>query len=497
MAPIIRFHEKSDTGETLSGCSVDLSLQLLRSVATRTSKVGYCSKDATAERFADRDSTTIRSSRRGRVVHASLRIFTDCPQFGRHLVKASRFAKRSFLMSTAIVMAIPDLAFAQAAAEDPNVTVVQRSRPELDPLGIRAGTFLAFPELSINETYSDNVGFEEDDEQSDFTTLISPSVNFESQWSRHQLGIELGSDIAINAEESDEDFQDVSLDVDGTLEVSRQTQVTGNAIGRFTHEGRDDPEEAGGDELTNFFDFGGGAAINHQLNRLGFGLSANVLRTVFEDNDEDDRDATIYDFVLRTSYEVSPRLDMFVEGAYNLEDRDDAVDDDGIARDTDAYEVRLGAGLDITSVLFGEVFAGYIVQRFDEDGFDNEEGVSFGINLNWNPTQLTSVGFRGERDFEPTDEGGAASNFQTEVGVSVDHELLRNLIIGGDVVYQRDDFRGDDREDDTFILGGELTYWFNRNVSVNGGYTYSDRESSDAGQDFQVNEISVGLTFRL
>ena len=90
---------------------------------------------------------------------------------------APRFAQRLLLASTAVAMAMPDLALAQAGAEDPNVTVANRNRPDYEPLGIRAGSFLVFPELGIQEAYSDNIGFDEDDEDSDFTCLLytSPS----------------------------------------------------------------------------------------------------------------------------------------------------------------------------------------------------------------------------------------------------------------------------------------------------------------------------------
>ncbi|MDH3659442.1 MAG: outer membrane beta-barrel protein [Alphaproteobacteria bacterium] len=408
----------------------------------------------------------------------------------------SRYAHRFLLASAAIAIATPDLVLAQQPA-DPNTTVTNRARPEYDPLGIRAGSFLIFPELAVTETYSDNVALDEDDEQSDFITQISPSIEFASQWSRHLLAVELGSDIAIHADEGDEDYQDFFALGRGRIDVSRQTDIDTNAELRWGHEGRDDPEEAGGDQPVDVYDFGGGVAVNHQINRLGFTVGGDVARTAYDDNDEEDRDANFYDFLLRTSYEVSPRLDMFVEGRYNIEDRDDNVDDNGIERDTDGYEARVGAGLDITSVLFGEAFAGYRVQQFAEDDFDDESGVSFGVDLNWNPTLLTSIGISGARDFEPTDEGGAASNFRTEFGISIDHELMRNLIVDGQARYQNDDFRGDDRSDDTVLLGGGLTFWLNRNLSFNAGYDFSERDSNQAGQDYTVNEFSIGLTARL
>ncbi len=36
-------------------------------------------------------------------------------------------------------------------------TVATRARPEYDPLGIRAGSFLFFPQLSVDELYNDNI----------------------------------------------------------------------------------------------------------------------------------------------------------------------------------------------------------------------------------------------------------------------------------------------------------------------------------------------------
>ncbi|MGI9488395.1 MAG: outer membrane beta-barrel protein [Geminicoccaceae bacterium] len=411
---------------------------------------------------------------------------------------ASYKAHRLLLASAALTLATPEFVLAQQQQPiDPNTTVADRARPQYDPLGIRAGSFLVFPELTVTGAYSDNVGLDEDDEESDIVTEIEPSVEFQSQWSQHLLTVELGSEIAIHAEESDEDFQDFFAVGRGRIDVSRQTNIAPNAQIRRAHEGRDDPEDAGNDELTDVYQFGGGIALNHEINRLGFTIGGDVLRSVFDDDAEEDRNANVYDVLLRTSYDISPALDVFVEGRYNVEDRDDNVDDNGVARDTDGYEGRLGAGLDITSVLFGEAFAGYRVQRFDEDDFDDETGLSFGVDLNWNPTLLTSVGFSGQRDFRATDEGDAASNFRTEFGITIDHELLRNMIVRGEARYQNDDFRGDDREDDTILLGTGLTYWINRNLSFNAGYDYSGRDSNQAGEDYTVNEFSIGLTARL
>jgi hypothetical protein len=413
----------------------------------------------------------------------------------RLLVTAPHCYRRVLLASTALLICGAEGALAQPAP-DPNVTVQDRPRPEYDPLGVRAGAFLLSPELAVTESYTDNAGFDEDDEQADFVTQIEPSLEARSDWSVHELGVVVGADIAIYAEESDEDYQDIFAVADGRLDVSRQTNVIAEGQVRQTHQGRDDPEDEGGD-LVDVFQYGGALGAEHEFNRLILGLRGEVLRNDFEEAAEDDRDNHIYNALLRLGYEVSPRLDVFTEGRYVTEVRDDDVDDAGIDRDTDGYEARLGAGVDLTSVLFGEFFAGYRVQRFDEPGFDDETGVSFGVDLNWNPTLLTSVGISGLRDFQPTDEADAVSNFRTEFGVTIDHELWRNLIVGAEAAYQNDDFKGSGQEDNTIVLGVGTTYWLNRNIAFNAGYQFSDRSSNVDGEEFTVNEVSVGIALRL
>lgn len=409
----------------------------------------------------------------------------------------SRIARHLLLASAVLPLTLADMAFGQQEEPNPNVTVADRARPDFDPLGIRAGSFLIFPELAVTGSYTDNAAFDAEDENSDFVTSIAPSVEFISQWSRHELALELGSDIAIYVDENDENYEDFFALGRGRYDVSRQTDVAANVEVRQSHEGRDDPEDPGDDDLVDYYQYGGGLGVSHQLNRVTLSAQGDALRNQYENNDQEDRDATIYNVLLRSAYEYSPRLDLFVEGRYNLEDRDDNVDDNGIERDNNGYEGRLGAGLDISAVLFGEAFVGYRRQQFDEDDFDDEDGVSFGVDLNWNPTLLTSVGLSGLRDFRPTDQGDAASNFRTEIGLTVDHELLRNLIFGVEGRYQIDDFRGDDREDDTYLLGGGLTYWLNRNLSLNGGYNWQKRDSNEIGEDYEVNTVLIGLTARL
>lgn len=397
------------------------------------------------------------------------------------------------------LMSILTLTLAQAAfgqENNPNVTVTQRPKPDFDPLGIRAGAFLVSPQLKVSEVYNDNVALEEEDEKSDFITLIEPSIAIESDWSVHSLGLEVGSEVAIHANEGDEDYQDAFVTGNFQLDITRATNLTLTGETRKAHVERDDPEDVGDNELTDVYQYGGSASLQQQFNRIGLRGSVSAERSDFE-SDQNDQDNVEYDFALRTGYEVSPRFQVFAEGIYNIEDRIQNVDDDGFERDSDGFEVRLGTSVDITSLVFGEAFAGYRVQRFKDDNFGDETGVSFGIDLSWNPTLLTSFNLSGTRDFEATDEAGAASNFTTSVVLGVDHEVLRNLVLSADAFYEKDDFRGDDREEDAFGFGGGIEYLVNRNIVLDSAYSYSERDSNVDGESYTANVISVGVAFRL
>ncbi len=408
----------------------------------------------------------------------------------------SRLAHHLLLVPLVVPVVFSDMAFAQQQqALDPNVTVLDRPRPEYDPVGARAGAFRILPELSVTGAYSDNVDFAEDNEQSDYIATIRPSVDFQSDWSRHALGLEVGAEFALHQDEDDEDYEDFFVNGDGRFDISRQTQLKADLGVELGHEGAD---EANNDGVEDFTSVDGGLALSHQLNRVTLTLGGDAERIVFDDDNQSDEDRYEYNATLRAAYDVSPRLDVFVEGRYNILKYDEAQIDgvNVIDQDSDGYEARIGAGLDITSVLFGEAFAGYRIQEFEENN-DDESGVSFGVDLNWNVTQLTSIGVTGKRDFEPSNQVGANSNFQTELSLDINHELLRNFVVGGSVSYENDDFRGDAREDDTYRFGAQATYWLNRNASLNAGYDYSERESNEGGEDFKANEISIGLTLRL
>jgi hypothetical protein len=200
---------------------------------------------------------------------------------------------------------------------------------------------------------------------------------------------------------------------------------------------------------------------------------------------------------MRFGYNVSPRINTFVEGLYNIQRRDVHRDTDGFERDSQGWGARGGANVNFTDLLFGEAFAGYRQQEFDDSAFDTKGGFAYGLDLTWLPTRLTTVTLSGGSNFEPTTNQDASSNFQSTVGLRAEHELLRNVLIGGEVGYIRDDFQNTDRTDNRFDAAADITYLINRHFSVGAAYGFTKQQSDDNTEEFDRNLFTLRVRARL
>lgn len=405
----------------------------------------------------------------------------------------------SFLSLTAAVLIalFADAALGQEVQR--NVTVRDRARPDFDPLGMRAGAFLIFPSITVDGRYDDNVFATKNNEKDDFIAVIQPRVSVVSNFVRHALGFTVFADIGRYASETDEDFEDFGARANGTLDITRNNRLVGSLGFTRGHEERSSPETV--DRVVNtpnkFDNYNATLAFHQDFNRFNFRLSGEAQRRSYINNSQQNRDRNIFAGFLRTGYFISPRINAFVEGGYAVQKRDTATDLLGRSRDSQAWTARVGTEIDITGLVFGEVFVGYSRQTFDDSAFSSTDGFVYGVGVTWNPTGLTSLTLTGRGGFRPTDEAAASTNLQSTIGLRVDHELLRNLLIGGDIGYQRDDFIDANRTDNRIELGADLTYLINRHFSVGAGYSFTTRDSDVSGAEFTRNVFTLSVNARL
>ena len=101
-----------------------------------------------------------------------------------------------------------------------------------------------------------------------------------------------------------------------------------------------------------------------------------------------------------------------------------------------------------------------------------------------------------ERRDIATSQPGSSSKTQSNAAMELQHELMRNVLLGGEVRYINDDFREIDRVDDRVQLSLNAEYLLNRYVSVAADYRYEQRWSDRDGADYSRNLVTLGLKTR-
>lgn len=243
----------------------------------------------------------------------------------------------------------------------------------------------------------------------------------------------------------------------------------------------------------------------HEFNRLSLRLTGRSQNFDFDDArtaagaeiNQDDRDRDVYSVSLRAAYEVAPEYEGFIRTTYNVRDYDAATDDNGLNRDSNGYEVVAGATADFTGVTFGEVFFGFLSQAYDDAQLNTVDGLSFGATVTWNPSPLTTVKGWARRLVKDTTQVGVSGVLHGALGVSVDHELLRQLLLHAEFSYASEEYEGSTREDDLFMAALSVKYMLNRNYFLGAGYRFRRRESTVATDEFDQNVFTVrfGLQF--
>lgn len=380
-------------------------------------------------------------------------------------------------------------------------TVMDRKHPEYDPVGIRAGSFMFFPTINARAEYNDNIYADRLNPVSDAIMSVRPTVDMRSLWKRHSLRVKASGDLAFHAKNSSEDYQDAVVDVTGRYDISEASRISASVNAARMHERRDSPDDAGGITPTIIYRVLPTLTFDQRINRVAVRVQTALESIDFQNVEgpggtiinENDRDRLTWDVEGRVGYDFSSSVQGFVSGSYNIRDYRLAVDDNGFNRDSQGYGVYGGVIVELTGTISAEAYVGYRHQTYDDAQFDDVGGVGGGLNVIWAPTKLTTVTFTGERTVEETTQSSGSGFFNTRFGVTVDHELRRNLIISLGGEYRHREYEGIARSDDNWRGTARVEYLLSRQFRLRAGYGYNTRSSTVLGDNFDINTAYVDL----
>ncbi|MBK8838318.1 MAG: outer membrane beta-barrel protein [Hyphomonadaceae bacterium] len=402
---------------------------------------------------------------------------------------------KHLLLTTALVGVIAPVASAQ---DNPflrgrHVAVTERGQPQYDPESIRAGSFQISSNLLAAAEYNDNVFGQASNTVEDTIIRIRPEVVATSNWTVHAITAGASVDHREYTSEGSETSTDYNLFVGGRLDGTRNFQLTGNASAGQLTEARYEPGSQGAPEPAQNRYLNADVGASYRSDRLllqgQVGTRDNNYQYLYAQ-----RDMTENFISGRMSYAISPDIAVFGDV------RQTDFEYDQSARDGSQISYRAGVSFELSAPFRGEVAVGQVTDERDAPGVADSEALSLDAAVMWFPTQLTTVTVRGFAGI--TDPGilEALSANTQRYSVRADHELLRNVVLFGELGFGSYEFNAApgfplyDRKDEYVdaAIGG--AYKLNKHAHVEVGYhTRSTDASGAANFDVDQNVFSVGL----
>ncbi|MBK9079265.1 MAG: outer membrane beta-barrel protein [Hyphomicrobium sp.] len=377
-------------------------------------------------------------------------------------------------------------------------SIDERDRTFAKPEGIRAGSFLIFPEVGAAVTFDDNIFTRDFEKRSDWRSAVEGGIKFQSQLPRHMLDFSLEGKVVNYAEYTDLDYANVRAKLESALHFDNAHTLSASFLSGIEHEERDDPSYP----LTargpiQVFHNRASVGITRDVGRLYGTLSATAESWDFDDAiavngdllDQDSRNTTTYSSQLKFGYRFSPGYTFVgkVRGLHDLNEGDIKTD-----RDAWGYEALAGLAFETNPLLRWRILGGFGVRDYEQDDLANLNTTLMQADVQWLPTQrLTIYGTLSRQILDVTDIA-ASGVVQSSAKLSAEYEIYHNLVMNAGIELRSDVFQGTDRQDELYSIRAGLDYYFTKNWLFTFGYEYQVRDSTDDALDMHRNRFRIG-----
>jgi hypothetical protein len=368
----------------------------------------------------------------------------------------------------------------------------KRLRIDDDPFGAvgdYAGGFLVKSAVELSGGYDSNPGRTAVAKGSPFVG-VAPEFLAVSDWERHAVVADLrGSftgygnnfpppgDGTISSVPTNLDRPDFTGHIDGRLDVSHGTRLTGQIRLRVATDNPGSPNiQAGLAKYPVYTALGSTVGVDQSLNRLQLSAGATVDRTVYTDSkltdgtstSNDDRNFNQFGGIGRVSYDLLPGVKPFAEAEGDSRVHDVRLDRSGFARDSSGGYVKAGSSFEFSRLLTGELSLGYAARDYVDPRLDRLQGLLTSASLTWTATPLTTARFYSTTSIDETTVPGVSGVLTHIYTVEADHDFRRWLTAIGKFTWGSLDYQGDGRRDKIYTVSGDLIYKMTRSLCVKG-----------------------------
>ncbi|MGQ0674091.1 MAG: outer membrane beta-barrel protein [Hyphomicrobium sp.] len=373
-----------------------------------------------------------------------------------------------------------------------------------DPIGIRLGSFVYFPEAELAGGYFSNV-FASPEAEKDVAAELKTTSRLVSNWKVHAVELKSTGGLSFYDEFDTENDRDYGLEARGRLDIARRTNLQAGIGHEHNQEGRSAIDASTVGERPDVDTTRGSVSFTHRFNRLEAQLRSSITETDISNSTDgfgnlvssDDRDTLIYEETARLTYELKPSFALFVEGGLNQRDYKLASFSDGLRRDGEGQRYRVGIDFgEEGKILRGELSIGYGLQDPDAAALDEVDGFLFDANVTWRVTDLTALRLSGRTDITDTTTVGSGGVLTQQVGIAARHAFRRYFIGTAGVSYSTNDYGGVDLDESELRFNLDAEYFVNREIILFGKYQHTAFSSSEPDADWDGDEVRIGVKVR-
>ncbi|MEO6218224.1 MAG: outer membrane beta-barrel protein [Sphingomonas sp.] len=387
---------------------------------------------------------------------------------------------------------------------DRNVGVLERLRPDYEPIGVQLGSFIVKPQVEVGAGYNSNIYLTTNNPTDSGFIYALPSVSATSDWAIDEVALSGSALLRRYLSNGRRNESSYTLRALGRKDIAGAFSLTGEG------------------QFSRLFESPQTGAINSSLsvlssyNRSFFSLRGQYRegqsraiialdRTSFSFNDieqpsgpinQRDRDRIVWRATGEYQFAISPSLSLYTQGTYSRIDYSIPLFTGVANRSSRGFRIVGGVNFDLAGLMRGKLGAGYVNRNYTSALYHDASGLSVEADVEFFPSALTTIGIGLGRTVEDTSIAATSSFFENRIQLRINHELLQNLLLNGAVEYRRQIYQNSPNRNNFYQATAGATYLSSRAISLNGSLNYLRRTTSGFSSGFNEFRVQVGVTFK-
>lgn len=173
------------------------------------------------------------------------------------------------------------------------------------------------------------------------------------------------------------------------------------------------------------------------------------------------------------------------------------IDASGIKRNSNGFYAEMGTRFEISRLIRADAALGVVHRDYEDNSLKDVTALTARGQLAWNVTKLTTVTAEVSTDIGETDQAGTSASIERQTALGIQHELLRNVILSGELRGAFNKAAGGTTKETAFSATLNAEYKLNRNSTLTATAVRTQRDSNQTGGDYVENTLRLGLNLKL